>query len=158
MVSKKGKLLKLPLKAQDGHTRKGSANVLGLARPRLRSNEWLRLLSIQNKQKWEFPLNSLDQRDHEEIMAIQAGRLQPFRPEKGFLNAACTMFRGSRLCWIEDSETQPYRELTAQERVIWDVVGIKDLLGYLRPDGSIQPFVLSGWERIEQLLFQQEPD
>ncbi|MFP4392317.1 MAG: hypothetical protein ACOC43_08680 [Desulfohalobiaceae bacterium] len=156
MVGKKGKVLKLPLKVQESQCKSRGANVLGLARLRLRSNEWLRLLSIQNKQRWQFPLNHLDQRDYEEIMAIQAGELQPFRPEKGFLNAACTLFRGDRLCWIEDSETEPYRELTVQERRLWEIVGIKDLLGYLRPDGSIQPFVLSNWERIEHLLLQED--
>jgi hypothetical protein len=158
MAAKKGKVLKLPLKTQEGHCKRGGANVLGLARPRLRSNEWLRLLSIQNKQRWQFPLNAFDQRDYEEILAIQEGRLQPFRPEKNFLNAACTLFRGDKLCWIEDSETEPYRELTPWERRIWDIVGIKDLLGYLKPKGSIQVFVLSGWERIEHILAEEAPE
>ncbi len=151
MAGRKGKVIKLPIRESVAATQSETISAFDLSRPKLRSNEWLRLLSIQNKQSWEYPLNSADQRDYQEIEEVQAGRILPYRPDIYFLNAACTFFRGDRLCWIQDSETRPYRELTAMERRIWDIVGIKDLLGYIRPDGSIQAFVLSGWERIEHL-------
>lgn len=151
MAGRKGKVIKLPIRPSGAATKSQTISAVNLSRPKLRSNEWLRLLSIQNKKSWAYPLNHADQRDYQEIEDIQAGRILPYRPDIYFLNAACTFFRGDRLCWIQDSETSPYRELTPMERRIWDIVGIKDLLGYIRPDSSIQAFVLSGWERIEHL-------
>lgn len=148
---KKSKVLPMDRRAREGRD-SGERGPTGLFRPKLRSNEWLRLLSITNKQQWRRPLTLLDERDHREIKAIEAGRLAPFRPEAVFLNPACTWFRDGLLCWIQDSESPPFRELTAHERRLWDIVGSWELFGYIRPDGSIQAFILSGWDRVESVM------
>jgi hypothetical protein len=153
MTDKKGKVLSLDRRTKGESPSQGRS---GLHRLKLRSNEWLRLLSIMNKEQWRKPLTPLERRDYGEIKEIESGRLAPYRPEAAFLNPACTWFRNGRLCWIQDSESEPYRELTSQERRIWDIVGSWDLFGYIRPGGSIQAFVLSGWDRIEYLQTENE--
>ncbi len=118
----------------------------------MRSNEWQRLQSLRNKQEWKKDLTREDKQDLETIQAIEEERIKPYRPELLYYNAACTGFRKGKLYWIQDSESQPLRELTSRERRMWDIVGPWDLFGFIRPDGSIQPYVLSGWERIEHLI------
>ena len=158
MATKKGKVIKMPGVSFASATNGSSGPAAKLTPMKLRSNEWLRLLSIINKRKWGYPLIFQDERDYQEIKDIEYGKIRPYWPEKSILNAACTFFRGDKLCWIQDSESSPYRELTPLERRIWDIVGIKDLLGYIRPNGSIQAFVLSHWERIEPVLAEEDPE
>jgi hypothetical protein len=148
MPKSKGRLIRFPSSREtkdEGEQRRSR-------RIRLRSNEWQRLQSLRNKQEWKKELTPEDKQDLKTIQAIEEERQKPYRPELLYYNAACTGFRNGKLFWLQDSESEPLRELTSKERRMWDIVGPWDLFGFIRPDGSIQPYVLSGWDRIAHLL------
>jgi hypothetical protein len=148
MQKSKGRLIKFP----SSHEAKEGGEQRRNRRIRLRSNEWQRLQSLRNKQEWKKELTPEDNQDLKTIQAIEEERLKPYRPELLYYNAACTGFRKGKLFWLQDSESEPLRELSSRERRMWDIVGPWDLFGFIRPDGSIQPYVLSGWDRIAHLL------
>jgi len=110
----------------------------------LRSNEMHRLLSIQNKIRWNKQLSKEDERDLKEISDIQEGRVEPIKPEQTFLHAALARNIEGRICWIHQLFAEPLRDLTPAEEALWFRVGPGSMYGYLRPDGSIQAYVLSG--------------
>lgn len=110
----------------------------------LRSNELYRLKSIQNKKVRKIPLDEADKRDFEEIMAIEAGQVTPANPEENFYQPAFTRNMGGTVYWYQRMKDGPLRELTKEERASWDRLGPVSFFGYIRSDGSIQAYHLSG--------------
>ena len=114
---------------------------------RLRSNELNRLLSIQNKLNWKSPLTREDEQDLEEIKDIQEGRKAMIHPEQTYFQAAFTRHWDGKLCWFQNLDDGPLRELTNKEKELWDRTGSVAFHGYIRADGTIQAYILSGSEK-----------
>jgi len=110
----------------------------------LRSNELHRLLSILNRIRWRRPLRIEDEHDLKEISDIQEGRIEPLHPEQNFFHAALARNVGGRICWIHQLYSEPLRDLTEQEQEVWLRFGPGSYFGYLRTDGSVQAYTLSG--------------
>ncbi len=118
----------------------------------LRSNELNRLLSIQNRLNWKVPLTRDDEQDLEEIKAIQEGRKEMIHPEKPYFQAAFTRHWEGRLCWFQNMDAGPLRELTAEEKTVWEKAGPVTFQGYIRTDGTIKAYVLSGSDKHDPQL------
>ena len=119
---------------------------------RLRSNELNRLLSIQNKLNWKTPLTQEDEQDLEEIKDIQEGRKAMIHPEQKYFQAAFTRHWDGRLCWFQNLDEGPLRELTAEEKTVWEKTGPVTFQGYIRTDGTIKAYVLSGSDKHDPQL------
>ncbi len=114
---------------------------------RLRANELYRLLSIINKVKWGHELNFADRYDLEEIEAIEKSQRAMIYPEKKFFPPAFARYDSQGvLCWFQDMRDGPLRELTTDEKALWKRVGPSGFHGYLRLDGIISAYELSGCE------------
>jgi len=119
---------------------------------KLRNNELNRLLSLKNKINWQSPLSPEDEHDLEEIKAIQEGQKAMVHPEQKFFKAAFTRHWNSKLCWFQNLNEGPLRELTDKEMELWDRAGPVGMFGYIRTDGTIQAYVLSGSEKHDPQL------
>jgi hypothetical protein len=119
---------------------------------KLRSNELNRLLSLKNKINWKKPLSREDEHDLEEIKAIQEGQKAMAFPEQKYFQAAFTRHWNGKLCWFQNLYEGPLRELTDQETELWNRTGPVGLFGYIRADGTIQAYVLSGSEKRDPQL------
>ncbi len=111
---------------------------------RLRSNELNRFLSLVNKIKWKRALNREDIRDLHEIESIQKGDLNKIYPEKSFFMPAFPKFLNGCLYWYHDFENSPIRELDEKEKTLWHRYSTHGFQGYIRRDGSIRAYLLSG--------------
>lgn len=111
----------------------------------LRANELYRLLSLINKVRWGRELSAEDERDGREIESIEQGDCAMLHPEQRFFPPACTRYdQEGVLCWFQDQRQGPLRPLTPEETALWRRVGPTALHGYLRLDGSIYAYLLSG--------------
>jgi hypothetical protein len=110
----------------------------------LRGNELYRLKSIQNKRVRKIPLSEADKQDVEEIRGIEEGRIPPVQPEDNFYQPAFTRNMDGTVCWYQRLQDGPLRELTKEERRLWNQLGPVGFLGYIRTDGSIRAYHLSG--------------
>jgi hypothetical protein len=142
MSKHKGRVLKLQARL------KGQAPDSG-QKPsvRLRGNELYRLLSIINKVNWGRELNTADQHDLSELEAIEQGLRPMIHPQKRFFPPAFSRHdQNGILCWFQDLRQGAVRELTPDEKAFWQRVGPTGFHGYLRLDGTIQAYLLSGCE------------
>ena len=138
----KGRVLHLQSRLQ-GSAASKNQNTPG----RLRGNELYRLMSIINKVKWKRKLTPADEHDLEEIEAIDQGRHGLVRPELRFFPPAVARHdQEGRVCWFQGQDTTPLRPLTEAEQALWKRVGPTGFHGYLRLDGAIQAYELSGCE------------
>ncbi|MFO7802779.1 MAG: hypothetical protein R6V55_10830 [Desulfovermiculus sp.] len=126
---------------------------------RLRANELYRLLSIINKVKWGHELNLADRSDLEEIEAIEKGQRALIYSDKRFFPPAFARYDSQGvLCWFQDMREGPLRELNSHERALWKRVGPSGFHGYLRLDGSISAYALSGCEDSEIPSTYSDPE
>ncbi len=113
----------------------------------LRGNELYRLLSLINKIKWGRELNAADEHDLQEIEDIEQGKRPLLHAEKRFFPPAFSRHdEHGLLCWFQDLGKGPLRALSAEETAFWRQVGPIGFHGYLRLDGTIQAYLLSGCE------------
>lgn len=111
---------------------------------KLRSNELNRILSLVNKIKWKRDLTKDDLRDLHEIESIQKGDLNKIYPEESFFMPAFPKSLDGRLYWYQNFEKNPIRELDEKEKDLWHRFSTHGFQGYIRRDGSIRAYLLSG--------------
>jgi hypothetical protein len=140
MIKRKGKVLTL----EQTFRKKMEAIEKKDFSGRLRSNELNRLWSLLNKMKWKRDLSMQDLQDLKEIESIQNGILERIYPEKSFFLSAFPKSYSGTICWFHNVYDQPIRELDPQEKQLWHKHSTHGFQGYIRRDGSIQAYVLSG--------------
>jgi hypothetical protein len=111
----------------------------------LRGNELYRLLSLINKIKWGRELNAADEHDLQEIEDIEQGNRPLLQAQKRFFPPAFSRHdEHGVLSWFQDLRQGPIRALSAEETAFFRQVGPIGFHGYLRLDGTIQAYLLSG--------------
>lgn len=142
MSTYKGRVLDLKSRLEGKKKTSGSG-----PRTILRGNELYRLLSLINKIKWGRELNAADKQDLQEIEDIEQGKRSLLHPANRFFPPAFSRHdEHGVLSWFQDLRHGPIRALSAEETAFFRQVGPIGFHGYLRLDGTIQAYLLSGCE------------
>ncbi|MFW6106453.1 MAG: hypothetical protein ACOC5H_03695 [Desulfovermiculus sp.] len=140
MSTCKGRVLDLKSRLEGKKETSGS----GL-RTILRGNELYRLLSLINKIKWGRELSAADEKDLQEIEDIEQGKRSLLHAENRFFPPAFSRHdEHGVLSWFQDLRQGPIRALSAEEAAFFRQVGPIGFHGYLRLNGTIQAYLLSG--------------
>ncbi|MFW5998097.1 MAG: hypothetical protein ACOC39_01165 [Desulfovermiculus sp.] len=111
----------------------------------LRGNELYRLLSLINKIKWGRELSAADEHDLQEIEDIEQRKRPLLQAGNRFFPPAFSRHdEHGVLSWFQDLRQGPIRALSTEEAALFRQVGPIGFHGYLRLDGTIQAYLLSG--------------